>query len=69
MPALYQCVILQKFLNVTILTVGTLSFIGFVAEVEEWIPRNMAAVWVFYVFGTMCITGNVLLWHYGRISA
>ncbi|XP_063690387.1 solute carrier family 49 member 4 homolog isoform X2 [Bolinopsis microptera] len=51
----------QKFMNVTILSAGTLAFFGFVAEIENWIPRNMAVVWILYVFGTMCITGVVPL--------
>ncbi|KAL5248215.1 hypothetical protein ACHWQZ_G017408 [Mnemiopsis leidyi] len=51
----------QKIMNVSILLFGTLLFVGFVAMIENWIPRNQPAIWFFYVLGTMCITGVVPL--------
>ena len=30
----------------------------FVAQLENWLPRNMAVVWVTVIVGVMCLTGK-----------
>ena len=50
--------IFQKLMTVLFLSAGTGSMAVFVAELEYWLPRNMAVVWVTVIVGVMCLCGE-----------
>ena len=50
--------IFQKIMTIVFLVTGTSSMTVFVAQLENWLPRNMAVVWVTVIVGVMCLTGK-----------
>lgn len=47
----------KKIMTIVFLVTGTSSMTVFVAQLENWLPRNMAVVWVTVIVGVMCLTG------------
>lgn len=45
-------------MTILFLFTGTASMTVFLAELEDWLPRNMPVVWVTVIVGAMCLTGK-----------